>query len=116
MFVSVTELHLKGVLSFIRFIPHAIKSKMQADQADGVKSVQVSSQGLLIQRTLTVWESKDHMLKYMRSGAHIDAMKIFSKIATDSFSYNFESESLPTWENALELLKQHGKRISPHAK
>jgi len=60
------------------------------------------------QCTLTAWESREAMLNYLRSGAHLVAMKSFSKIATGR-TYGFESESIPTWEEAIQLLLEKGK-------
>ena len=60
------------------------------------------------QCTLTAWESREAMLNYLRSGAHLVAMKSFSKIATGR-TYGFESESIPTWEDAIQLLLEKGK-------
>lgn len=111
MIVSVTELHLKNFWSFLRFIPHAMKSKMQADKAPGVLSSQVSAQGLLCQRTLTTWDSRESMLNCVRSGSHPWAMKLFSKIANQSFSYRYEAAQAPSWPEALEQLKRHGRAL-----
>jgi hypothetical protein len=109
MIASITELHLKNFFSFIRFLPHAIKSKIQADKAEGRISVDLNSEGLLIQRTLTLWESKDSMMKYVRSGHHLEAMKIFKKIAKTSYTANFEVTEAPTWGQALKVLKENGR-------
>ena len=48
------------------------------------------------------------MLEFMRSGAHLKAMKAFHKIATGR-TYGFEAEQLPTWPEAMALLKEKGK-------
>ena len=60
------------------------------------------------QCTLTAWESREALLNYLRSGTHLVAMKSFSKIATGR-TYGFESETVPTWEEAIDLLLEKGK-------
>ncbi len=111
MLVSVTELHIKDFFSLIKFIPHAIRSNIQVAKAEGILVSKVSSKGLLIQQTLTCWKDQNAMLNYMRSGAHKDAMKIFPNIANTSYTYRYESEHEPTWAEALEKLKTHGRAL-----
>jgi hypothetical protein len=48
------------------------------------------------------------MLQFLRSGIHLKAMKAFSKIATGK-SYGYESEEIPTWEQAFATLQEKGK-------
>lgn len=109
MVASITELNLKNFWSFLIFIPHAIKSKNQATSAHGMVSIQLASEGILTQRTLTVWENEKAMWDYVRSGSHLRAMKVFGKIATKSFTAHFEVESPPSWETALNYLRKNGK-------
>lgn len=109
MIASVTELRLKNFWCYLRFIPHAVKSKIQADQAAGVISTQVKSQGILIQRTLTVWDNKESMMNYIRTGAHLEAMKAFKTLANTSYTTHFEVTVPPTWDEALHVLKEKGR-------
>ena len=53
------------------------------------------------------WESREIMLKYLRSGAHLKAMKAFKQIATGP-TYGYESESIPSWDEAYALLTEKG--------
>ena len=84
---------------------------MQADQADGAVSVKVKADGLLIQRTLTVWDSHEAMRAYVRSGAHLKAMKVFAQVANTSYTATFEVVAPPTWDDALKVLKEKGRAI-----
>lgn len=111
MIASVTELNLKNFFSFLRFIPHAIRSKTQADKAKGLVSISVKSEGLLVQRTLTVWEDEASMKEYVRSGWHLKAMKDFSKMANKSYVVKFEVQQTPTWDDAIKQLREHGRSI-----
>lgn len=109
MIASVTELNLKNFWSYLRFLPLAIQCKIQAERSPGLISLQLNSKGLLVQRTLTVWKNEKLMQDFVRSGAHLKAMKVFSKIANHSSTATFEVKSLPTWKEALEKLKTQGK-------
>jgi hypothetical protein len=107
MYISITGLKPIGILSFFKFWTLAIPSFEQARKAKGIQFCQVKRiKGY--QCTLTAWESREDMLNFMRSGVHLKAMKVFHKIATGR-TYGFESESIPTWQDAFALLKVKGK-------
>jgi hypothetical protein len=107
MYISLTQLKPKGVLSYFRFWVLAIPTFRQAQTANG--SLSVSAKRVNgSQCTITSWESREVMLAFMRSGAHLKAMKAFHKIATGR-TYGFEADHLPTWGEAMVLLKEKGK-------
>jgi len=60
------------------------------------------------QCTVSAWESREVMLEFMRSGVHLKAMKAFNSIATGR-TYGYESESIPSWDEAYILLQEKGK-------
>jgi hypothetical protein len=107
MYISITGLKPKGFIGFIRFWRLAIPSFQQAQTAKGnlhcaVKRIKGQ------QCTLTAWESREIMLEFMRSGAHLKAMKAFSKIATGK-TYGYEAEQVPSWDEAFEVLMEKGR-------
>jgi hypothetical protein len=112
MIASVTELNLKNFWSFLKFIPHAMRSHRQARQSAGLVSISTKSDGILVQRTLTVWKDEKSMRDFVRSGDHLSAMKTFPNIANTSFTAHFETTDHPTWEGALKHLKSHGRKVS----
>lgn len=112
MIASITELHLKSFWTYLLFIPHAMRSYRQAVSAKGSIQVNVKAQGLLIQRTLTVWETPQDMAIFVRSEPHLTAMKRFRTLANTSYVYHFDVSAPPTWEEALDLLKKHGRSYS----
>ena len=85
----------------------AIPSFNQAQSAKGNLHSEVKKMHGY-QCTLTAWESRELMMQFMRSGAHLKAMKAFSSIATGK-SYGYESEMVPDWENAFTMLLEKGK-------
>ena len=110
-YVSVTGLQLKSILYYPRFIIHAVPSSIQAEKAEGnVIAKTMARNG--IQHTLTVWENRQAMLKYMRAGAHLQAMKITNQVSAPEGTkvYGYESDTIPTWDEALELWDLHGTR------
>ncbi len=107
MYVSITALKPKGIISFFRFWLLAIPTFQQAQSAKGnlYRSVKHMNG---YQCTLTAWESRDIMLEFMRSGAHLKAMKAFHSIATGR-TYGYETDAIPDWKSAYDLLMEKGK-------
>ena len=107
MHISITGLKPKGLLGYIRFWFLAIPSFRQAQTAAGNLHADVRKmQGF--QCTLTAWESRELMLNFLRSGPHLKAMKAFHKMATGP-TYGYESDTIPSWEEAFKLLMEKGK-------
>ena len=107
MYISLTQLKPKGIVSYFRFWVLAIPTFRQAQIAKGSLSV-TAKRVNGTQCTMTSWESREVMLEFMRSGAHLKAMKAFHKIATGR-TYGFEADQLPTWSEAMVLLNERGK-------
>jgi hypothetical protein len=109
-YVSVTGLTIKSFLYYPKFMYYAIPSSMQAQNADGnVLTRTTSVNG--VQHTLTVWEDKMAMRKFMVAGAHRKAMAITSEVADleKTKVYGYESDTIPTWDEAIEIWEKHGK-------
>jgi hypothetical protein len=87
MYISLTGLKPKGFFAYIRFWLLAIPSFRQAQTAEGNLHCDV---------------------KKMHEYQCLQAMKAFHKIATGP-TYGYESEVIPTWEEAYALLKEKGK-------
>jgi hypothetical protein len=107
MHISITGLKPKGIIGFIKFWTLAIPSFGEAKSAKGnlyssVKKING------YQCTLTAWESREAMLVFMKNGVHLKAMKSFHSIATGR-TYGYASDSIPSWEEAYELLETKGK-------
>lgn len=107
MYISITGLKPKGLLSYLQFWRFAMPSFTQARKAKGNLFCDVRRiDGH--QCTLTAWKDRAAMLEFMRSGVHLSAMKSFHKIATGK-TYGFESDVIPDWTEAFSLLHNHGR-------
>lgn len=106
-YVSITGLRPKNFWSTLAFWRHAIPCKIQADSAPGILFSEVRKINK-IQHTLTAWESKEHMRAYIQSGAHLEAMKVFNKIA-EGKTFGFETDRIPGWDEVHELWIQKAK-------
>jgi hypothetical protein len=107
MYISLTGLKPKNFLSYLKFWTLAIPSFAQAQSANG--NISVSAKRIKgYQCTITTWESRELMLDFMRSGAHMKAMKQFHNIATGR-TFGFESDHVPNHLEAFDLLMEKGK-------
>ena len=107
MYISITGLKPKGFFSFLKFWFLAIPSFRQAEKSNG--NIHTSTKQMHgYQCTVSAWESREVMLEFMRSGAHLKAMKAFHSIATGR-TYGYESETIPNWDEAYTLLQEKGK-------
>jgi len=107
MYISITGLKPKGLRGFFKFWTLAVPSFNQARTAQGnlfcaTRRIQGN------QCTLTAWESREQMLEFMRSGAHLKAMKAFRSIATGK-TYGYEGTVIPEWKDAFAMLEREGR-------
>lgn len=115
--VSVTGLQLKGPLSYLRFAWVAPAAAKAAHTAEGNVYASTSSAQMpnadgdlcLTQMTLTVWESRAATMKYVASEEHRAASKMWSQIASYGKLCHYESDSIPTWDEAKKMWLEHGR-------
>jgi hypothetical protein len=109
-YISITGLVLKSIFHKPQFYYHAIPSVIQAKAAPG--NLHTSVRRLNgYEMTMTIWESKAAMLAYMRSGAHVQAMKVFDDVASSGMIYGYETNNpkpLP-WPEAFQILETKAK-------
>ena len=107
MYISITGLKPKGIWGFIRFWTLAIPPFGEAKSAKGNLYSAVKKIGGY-NCTLSAWKNRDSMLAFMSNGVHLKAMKAFHSIATGR-TYGYESDTIPSWEEAYSLLEIKGK-------
>jgi hypothetical protein len=74
-------MQVKSYSAFPQFFYHAIPSLQQSVRAPGnISTTATSYKG--IQFTMTVWESREYMLQYLHTGAHLQAMKTGSTMGS----------------------------------
>ena len=107
-YISITGMRLKSIWHFPRFVSYSKPSMTQAKAAAG----NISADGNYVDgvlHTLSVWEDRKSMTRFMASGAHAKAMKVISDIALDgAVVYGYESDEIPTWEEAVAIWKENG--------
>lgn len=103
MYVSITGLQLISPLYAPKFLWYAIPATRQAHAAPG--NLYAGTTYLRgTHHTMTVWEDRSSMLRYMRTGDHAQAMKIFDEIATGkTYGYETDDPVVPTWDEMRHL-------------
>ncbi len=95
VYVSITGLRLKTPFHAAWFWWHAIRSMMQAQGAPG--NLRAEARSIAgVQHTLTVWIDRAAMRRFLITGAHARAMRVFPRIATGA-TFGFETDSVPDW-------------------
>lgn len=110
-FVSVTRLRLRSPFYLPLFLVYAIPSSIQANRAAGNMKAITRRASNNVFWTLTVWEDEAAMRAYMTSGAHRRAMPLITKWCDEASLTHWQQDStqLPTWEEAEQNLRQHGR-------
>ena len=109
VYVSITGLVLHSPLQWPRFALHASASMVQARRAAGNRLAQARMiDG--IHHTLSVWDSREAMKAYLKSGAHLQAMRAFSGIGLGK-TYGFETDKPPDWSDIPAIYAAHARDV-----
>ncbi len=95
VYVSITGLRLKAPWHAPRFWWHAVRSMVEARQADGNLSAETRSIGD-VHHTVSVWRDATDMKRYLTSPRHLKAMKAFRALATGK-TYGYWTQTPPDW-------------------
>mmetsp|Transcript_5275 Transcript_5275/g.6906 ORF Transcript_5275/g.6906 Transcript_5275/m.6906 type:complete len:177 (+) Transcript_5275:147-677(+) len=119
-YISITGLKLISPFHFPKFAFYNAPTMKQANEAKGNIMAEGSYKNGIF-HTLTVWEDRKAMTKFMVSGAHAKAIKMWKDVADQESSkvYGYESKEIPDWKKALEIWTANAKspyRISNKTK
>ncbi len=109
-YVSLTRLDLGSPWHIWRFMKHAIASKQDAMRADGLIRLDSKALSLKSHATMSLWQTRKHMIAFLHGPVHLAAIKDFPRIATGQV-HGYESDHLPSWPQALELLTHQGRTL-----
>ena len=111
MFVSVTRLRIRSVLSLPLFLWRTQQAKSQASKAAGFLGGRLLVDKHRVYWTLTGWESEKAMKAYRGAGAHGAVMKRLPGWCNEAAYAHWESteRAIPAWPEAYERLKISGK-------
>ena len=101
MIASTTKYTLKSIPTFLMFAVLSFGSIFQAKKSRGLIAIKIRVRDF---RTLTVWNSKEDMKAFRNSGIHQKAMADSPQLGSNQ-SYTWETDSIPTWEEAIAKIK-----------
>ncbi|MBK7946117.1 MAG: hypothetical protein IPJ85_12805 [Flavobacteriales bacterium] len=103
--LSITGLRVKpGLFNQLRLGWHAVRSFNQARRAPGALHVEAKRiKG--VHHTVTAWRDRESMLALVRSGTHLQAMKVFHRIATGA-TFSMPAERVPDWVEVHAIWKE----------
>ncbi len=108
MIITITSIRLKSWWRFFQLSLHGLKITGQLKQQKGFIKLKNTGFGYL-QYTMSTWESEEDLKRFYREGAHLTAMKQASKISTETRTFTYQTEKLPGWKEARQLLIEKGK-------
>lgn len=103
MYASYTRFRVKKWWAVPFFQVHAMRSVRQAKSSIGMLKMETIYAGGMDFCTLTTWESKEDMLKFRNSGAHLIAMKLSGKMG-QGYALGLDCDEIPNGkEGAIRL-------------
>lgn len=108
MVITVTSIRLKRLWLFFKLTYLAMHVVRQMKGQAGFIKMKNTGFGYW-HYTLSVWESEAHAKSFARAGAHLQAMKAGPTIATEVRICTFQSDHIPTWKEAKQLVMERGK-------
>jgi hypothetical protein len=104
MIIVATELHVRRFWRIFEFTVLSTRSMHQAKKAAGCMYASARLKGWRIGFTLSAWENKEAMLQFRNTGAHKKAMLRIRKLSIRYKTVRWESDTLPSWQQAAENL------------
>lgn len=109
MIATITVIELKSPLKYFALSATAWKIMKQLKSAN---HIDFRKRGIWTKHyTMTLWRSEEEMKRFATSGAHMEAMQNSQKIAKEIRTISIESNELPPWSTAMQLLAK-GKVIT----
>ncbi len=104
----ITSIELKSPFKFFVFANYVLQIVKQLKTSN---HIDFKNKGFWTTfYTMTLWENETDLITFTTSGAHLESMKKSKTIAKEIWTYTYETDSLPTWDKAIILLKK-GKVI-----
>ena len=110
-FISVTRLKLRSWRFLPLFVPHALRTQRQVEQAPGFRAGSLLPGRGWTFWTLTSWDDAEAMRAYMLNGAHRTAMPKLSAWCDEASVVHWETDEagLPDWHQAEARMRSDGR-------
>ena len=109
VYISITGLQVRRVWHVPAFWLNALRSMAQARSAPGNISTEARRiKG--VHHTLSVWTDRQAMRAYLTTGAHLEAMRLFPRIATGKV-VGFYAPDIPDWSQVHTIWREKGRVV-----
>ncbi|TNE80182.1 MAG: DUF3291 domain-containing protein [Bacteroidetes bacterium] len=104
MQVTITQITLKSPWHFFALAKNALQI---TKQLKGTQYREFKKTGVWTTHyTMTLWDTKEDLQQFARSGAHLQGMKISKDIAKEIKTLTYEADRLPDWKTAKSKLAE----------
>lgn len=104
MKVSITSIELKGPFKFFALSVSALRIMKQMKTTGHLA---FKKKGVWTKHyTMSLWPDEKSMHDFVRSGAHLEAMKSSKTIAKEIRTITYDGDALPDWKTARHLLEK----------
>lgn len=110
MKLTITSIKLKSPFHFFALSLYAMRIMGQLKKANGLHRSKTT--GFWTEHfTMTLWNEEASLKLFARSGNHLVAMKKSASLAKEIRTLTIDTDSIPSWKEAIRLLKQNGRCI-----
>lgn len=107
MLLAITLIELRSPLKFFALSYRAlgIMKQLKASKHRGYKNT-----GLWTTHyTMTLWNNAEDMQAFVRSGAHLEAMKQTASLAKELRTLTVQADAMPGWKTARAMIARDGE-------
>lgn len=110
-FVSLTRLRIRSIRYLPLFAIHTLRSLRQVKKAPGFQTGALLPDRGRTFWTMTAWDERDSMRRYMTTGAHKSAMPHLMHWCDEASVAHWEQNgsALPSWEEADRRMRESGR-------
>lgn len=109
MIAVITLIRLKSPLKFFALAANALQIMKQMK---GTRQKDFRKTGIWTTHyTMSLWDNKEDMQAFARSGAHLESMKKTAQLASELMTLTIETDGLPDWTSAKKRLREEGKLL-----
>ncbi|MDP9172017.1 MAG: DUF3291 domain-containing protein [Acidobacteriota bacterium] len=110
-FVSLTRLRIRAIRYLPLFAIYTLRSLRQVRKAAGFRTGALLPDRSRTFWTMTAWDERESMRRYMTSGAHKKAMPHLMRWCDEASVAHWEQEesTLPSWEEADRRMRESGR-------
>jgi heme-degrading monooxygenase HmoA len=111
IFVSLTRLRIRSIWYMPMFAIHTLRSLRQVKKAPGFKGGKLLPDRSWTFWTMTMWDERESMRRFMTTGAHKTAMPHLMHWCDEASVANWEQEelTLPSWGEADRRMRKSGR-------